>query len=310
MIGPLTQLRIVGSICPCALSTDESLAKSADSILTQFFSEIQWHQKSKHFQDDNHNDDDDDNDDEDAELENQRSSSSSSSFGGIFSKISSKVSAVASSTVSRNRTIIVHGSCRFVDAGGLFGVGLGSGKGIALEIRGTKLGQLPRETRQSAKKQLVLPLRTIGSVGPYAPTGVKSISSTTPTDNIISIRGVSENYDSSSSQGEELARIEITRLGKDEEDGGVMGMTREDIMEHMKHILEWDRARRLKENEDDGEIQSKGGLRGRAQKAAHFAKREIELQTTRREREQRKAKYLKESGGLKYTALAMARQQG
>ena len=43
-----------------------------------------------------------------------------------------------------------------------------------------------------------------------------------------------------------------------------------------------------------------------AQKMKHFAKREIELQKIKKERENRKAKYVKEAGGLKYTAIAMA----
>lgn len=43
-----------------------------------------------------------------------------------------------------------------------------------------------------------------------------------------------------------------------------------------------------------------------AQKMKHFAQREIELKKMKRERDERKAKYVKESGGLKYTAIAMA----
>ena len=43
-----------------------------------------------------------------------------------------------------------------------------------------------------------------------------------------------------------------------------------------------------------------------AQSIKHFAQREIELQKMKKERESRKAKYVKEAGGLKYTAIAMA----
>ena len=43
-----------------------------------------------------------------------------------------------------------------------------------------------------------------------------------------------------------------------------------------------------------------------AQSIKHFAQREIELQKMKKERENRKAKYVKEAGGLKYTAIAMA----
>ena len=48
------------------------------------------------------------------------------------------------------------------------------------------------------------------------------------------------------------------------------------------------------------------GLKARAQRATHFAKKEIEMKKRQQDREKIKAKYMKDSGGLKYTALAMA----
>jgi hypothetical protein len=47
-------------------------------------------------------------------------------------------------------------------------------------------------------------------------------------------------------------------------------------------------------------------LSDKAKKMQHFAQREIEMQKTKREREARKAKYVKDAGGLKYSAIAMA----
>ena len=46
--------------------------------------------------------------------------------------------------------------------------------------------------------------------------------------------------------------------------------------------------------------------RSRVETAARRAKREIELQGRKRDAEKRKGEYMKASGGLKYTALAMA----
>lgn len=63
------------------------------------------------------------------------------------------------------------------------------------------------------------------------------------------------------------------------------------------------------ETDDDSESSSSSGgniIKSRAKRAAHFAKQEIEMKQRKREREARKAKYVKEAGGLKYTALAMA----
>lgn len=47
-------------------------------------------------------------------------------------------------------------------------------------------------------------------------------------------------------------------------------------------------------------------MRDRATKQAYFMKRDLELTAKRQLAEQRKAKLMKESGGLKYTALALA----
>ena len=69
----------------------------------------------------------------------------------------------------------------------------------------------------------------------------------------------------------------------------------------LKVLVEWNKQR-----QPDVEEELPGdGIRAKAQKAAHFAKREIEMRETKRVREQRKASYLKGTG-LKYTSMAMA----
>ena len=107
---------------------------------------------------------------------------------------------------------------------------------------------------------------------------------------------------------------------------------RDEVIGRLGGLVEWDRRRRAAagdtdnnndnenaeqhndddedafENDEDGGSTSRRGAvpKGRAAKAAYFAKREIELTKQRREREKRKARYLEGSGGLKYTAIAMA----
>ena len=106
-----------------------------------------------------------------------------------------------------------------------------------------------------------------------------------------------------------------------------MTALRDEFIDHLMLLVEWDRKRYQQqsarsassqgaddadettvtqpETDEDGEpIQ-----RNIAQRAAHFAKREIELQQKKLERETRKAKYMAASGGLKYTALAMATRE-
>jgi hypothetical protein len=75
----------------------------------------------------------------------------------------------------------------------------------------------------------------------------------------------------------------------------------------LKVLVEWNKHRQPIIEED---LSSAGvGIRQRAQKAAHFAKREIELREKKRDREKRKASHMKGTTGLKYTAMAMANQQ-
>lgn len=50
----------------------------------------------------------------------------------------------------------------------------------------------------------------------------------------------------------------------------------------------------------------KDRVKEQAQRQRHVAKRTIEMQQHKKEAEARKARYLKETGGMKYTAVAMA----
>lgn len=74
----------------------------------------------------------------------------------------------------------------------------------------------------------------------------------------------------------------------------------------LKVLVEWNKHR---QPEVEEELPA-AGIRQRAQKAAHFAKREIEMREKKRDREKRKAGHMQNlsSGGLKYTAMAMANQ--
>ena len=82
------------------------------------------------------------------------------------------------------------------------------------------------------------------------------------------------------------------------------------FVHHLQVLLEWDKQRRLnhpEEDDDDDEDENQPNfLQAKAQQAAHFAQRELELRETRKNREARKAALVQQAGGLKYTALAMA----
>lgn len=107
--------------------------------------------------------------------------------------------------------------------------------------------------------------------------------------------------------------------------------TRNDIVDQLLILIEWERRRQAVvrsgrddeteedyvdeyDEDDDGTTPSsptrgsraKGAIAEKAQKLKHYAQREIEMKKMKKKREERKAKYVSEAGGLKYTAIAMA----
>jgi hypothetical protein len=118
---------------------------------------------------------------------------------------------------------------------------------------------------------------------------VQSVESIDPTMLVIITRDIHSTDEKKSTK--EAARISFT--SSDNRDAAVLDLN---------VMVEWNRIRYPNIEEDLPAV----GLKARAQKAAHFAKRELEMRETKRTREQRKAKYIEDSGGLKYTAIAMA----
>lgn len=72
----------------------------------------------------------------------------------------------------------------------------------------------------------------------------------------------------------------------------------------LKVLVEWNKNRQPEVEEEF----AADGIKARAKKAAHFAKREYEMHETKKSREKRKQKFLQD-GGMKFTALAMASRE-
>ncbi|CAM9218315.1 unnamed protein product [Chrysoparadoxa australica] len=68
-------------------------------------------------------------------------------------------------------------------------------------------------------------------------------------------------------------------------------------------------AEQIRQNPQVARKSIKNRLQDKAMKQAKFAKRSLELVEKKRDAEQRKARYMRETGGMKYTALAMANQE-
>jgi len=106
---------------------------------------------------------------------------------------------------------------------------------------------------------------------------------------------------SSSNNANELIRFDLR-----EDNEGADAETRDDVLDKLFHLVQWNRQRNSSGEQQEQDEPKKNTV---AAKIKHFAQREIELKKTKREREQKKSKYMKESGGLKYTALAMANRE-
>lgn len=97
---------------------------------------------------------------------------------------------------------------------------------------------------------------------------------------------------------------EFARFALEGQDQG----TRNNFVMNLQLLMEWDRNRRSSCGELEWDETSDAvTLRSRAQKTAHLAQREMEMKRIKKSREEKKAKYVEQAGGLKYTALAMAR---
>lgn len=130
--------------------------------------------------------------------------------------------------------------------------------------------------------------------------GISSIDSFMSSASGICIHSKKKNENG---EGGELCRFNLKTLH---------GEDRDEVIEFLKIVIRWNEKRSCQAGEDekddgyDDNVQQKVGLGQRALKMKHFAEREIELSKQKRDREARKARYLKDSGGLKYTAVAMA----
>jgi hypothetical protein len=131
----------------------------------------------------------------------------------------------------------------------------------------------------------------------------------TSDDIILTAKPPSTSKNKQKQAPKELLRFSVLQDTTDGEIIAVPSDQRNLMVHHLSVLVEWERQRRAANGDDDwdeDEEDQPNFLQARAQKAAHFANREIEMQQTKRDRDKRKAKLVAESGGLKYTALAMA----
>jgi len=285
--GPLFQLQVLGTLCPCLEKSENKNARQAVKAINRACRRVQWQPGSS-------------------------SSQRKGGFlGGFFGKGSgsSGTSASASSSQSPSLAKVV-----LRDSGGD-----GQPELFVDPIRNVVVAAGDNDSKQqqspAAGYKLNIKLRRVDKVSLDEATG----------QIVLTAKRVTSSR-SSAAEAKELLRFSLLQQNKETEvdpasaaaSNDIVPVTsdvRNAIMHHFMVIVEWERQRRadlLKSDPDgyysdeDEDEDQPNFLQARAQKAAHFAQRELELQQTRQQREQRKAQLVAQSGGLKYTALAMA----
>jgi len=289
-IGPLTRIWVLGFF-PCLLSEEDKIANTAYKNISSLLSkEIIYHKSST-----------------------QISQSSEGSKMSIFESFTSGLLGSTTITSSTEKWEKIKSNIRIVQGfrNNITIQITPCDKSASLEEGSEDYDDDDSETRALARQscnhqKVVIPFHKISVINTGSSqlfSGIGSASSS-----LIHIYGKQSQHNPSG-KGNELARFNVSQ-----------GVNRDDLVDLFMNLIHWDRNRRKsldddiddeseQENSESPKKKGKGILRTKAEKAAYFAKRELEMQQVKREREKRKAKYLKESGGLKYTAMAMANME-
>lgn len=266
--GPIFSLRLWGLICPCCEKDESKSARQSLQQINRLGARVDWHTSPQ-----------------------RRQSTTAGFVQSLFGRSNSSGSNQSSSHHADEKPP-TPAQLRVVDATKdsiNFGEPypelqlqpLQEQGGIAPteeESKGGGLGGLMKQNAMSY--QLDIPLHRI--------VRVESID---PTMLVIITKDVHSTDEKASEK--EAARISFT--SSDDRDAASLDL---------KVLVEWNKHRQPNIEEE----LPAAGIRQRAQKAAHFAKREIEMREKKRDREKRKAGHMQGTTGLKYTAMAMANQ--
>ena len=284
---PLLALKVIGTICPCFVKEEDIPASKAAWALSNI--PIRWHRKLRG---------------------GDSSSNNGRSVGGFLSSMLN--SSGGGGSTGDTYEPLDNATLYVVDS-----------------PSGPQLVASPSSITSSIKKKRI-PLKIIKTVKSHrhvkARKGGRSRSGIEILDNT----------------GRELLIFDVLQpksynLNEEEEEEEDVEdadeATRDEIIDQLEILVEWERRRQsiiltlgeedapdneeetvdeYDDDEDDDDIgtptrtKRKGALAEKAASIKHFAQRELEMQKLKKERENRKAKYVKEAGGLKYTAIAMA----
>lgn len=263
--GPILQLQLQGSLCPCMQKSEDANARLAVTAINKGCKRVKWIR------------------------DNSNSESSSSGFlGSIFAKASA-----------------VTGSGKKNDCFAKISIRDSSADGQPeLFIDPLPDGSVQDETEGPLKQQstgfkLNLKLRRVDKVSFDESSGQ------------IALFAKAIIRDGKRLPPKELLRFVVlladsnTPISQDQ---------RNELVHNFMVVSEWERQRRAALSsedayESDEDEDEPNFIARQAQKVIARQAREVEMQQTKRDRENRKMKLIKESGGLKYTAMAMASRE-
>jgi hypothetical protein len=295
MLGPLTILKVKGSLCPCLATPQESTANQALSVLSNL--PVQFCLKNNNSNNDSNN-------------------QVGKFVTSLFNRASNAASAVGGGEyIKGNMNIIdsIRGPILSFEENDIKGTNMPDMQGDEYNDDGAD----DKQRINSEKKDCTIQLKRIADI-----ESIDSFISSSNAGIIIykkkKKRGPMNNNDDS--EKIELIRFNICTLNPFDSNDDQMATSeeRDEIMDHLRVIIEWEKERRklqpqehdAEEEEDEEEGKRSNGLGQKALKAKYFIQKEIEMKKLAKDRESRKAKYMKDSGGLKYTALAMANREG
>lgn len=297
MLGPVSTLQIKGAICACLNSQQESETSKAITTISKLSIQYSTQNSSEN---------------------NNNKTNDKRGVGKFVSNLFSNAAAAVSASDESSANGFKRGRVKVVDSM--------QGPVLSFEREQDSLigenmmveNSESNDNDNDIKENLTIGLKRVGAIEANT-----SFMTTSDAGIIIykHLKGTKSLQSKSSSEKIELIRFDIFSSDPfgDGNDNVVSAEERDDIIECLNVVVAWDRSRRKNdpnkarqedENDDEDTTNNKGnGLGQRALKAKYFIQKEIEMKKQAKDRESRKARYMKDSGGLKYTALAMANRQ-
>ena len=286
--GPIFQLQVLGTLCPCLEKSENKNARLAVTAINKACRRVQWQSATG-------------------------SGGKKGFLGGLFATSTSSNGSSSSTDGPCLAKIVLRDSGAdgqpelFVDpiqntdpADGQQQKRQSSGYKLNIKLR-----RVDKVTLDEVTGQIVLTAKKVGGIGRDAAVAKELLRFTLLQQN-----------DNNNSNHESAAASQLDATAAPIP---VTSDVRNTIVHHLMVVSEWERQRRAElqrtdpdgyySDEEEDEENQPNFLQARAQKAAHFAKREVEMQRVKKERDKRKAELVAESGGLKYTAIAMANMQ-